>query len=223
MKIFYRWHPEVAVRYLPIVAEIKKLGQPTVLEIGSGGLGITPYLGRKVTGLDTKFSPPIHPLSETKIGSGTKIPFVDKSFDVVVSVDTLEHVAKAERKKIIAEMIRVARKEIIVAVPTGKKSEEQDRQLNKAYKQLYGKPYHFLDEQINLGLPEVSEIKSVIGDNIRVEENEPLVLRNFLMRGWMTKNFLAKIFYWKILLLVIPIFKLFDQPPYYRTIFYKNL
>lgn len=223
MKIFYRWHPEVAVRYLPIVTEIRKHGVPSVLEIGSGGLGITPYLGRKVTGLDTKFSPPFYPLLERKTGSATNIPYADKSFDVVIAVDTLEHVPRAKRKQIVTEMIRAARKEVIVAVPTGKKSEDQDKELNEAYKQIYGRPYDFLNEQITLGLPTVEEIKFIMGDNVRTEENEPLALRNFLMRGWMKPGLINKIFYWKVLLLFIPMYKLFNHPPYYRTIFYKSL
>jgi len=223
MNIFYRWHPEVAIRYLPIVAEIRKLGQPTVLEVGSGGLGIAPYLGREVIGLDTSFSPPYHPFLTRIIGSAVKIPFTNKSFDVVISIDTLEHIAKPERKKIIAEMKRVAKKEIIVAVPTGKKSSEQDRQLNEVYKKIHGQSYYFLDEQIGLGLPTGEEIKSLMGDNVRIEDNEPLTLRNFLMRGWMGKSFLSKLIFWKILLLFIPLFKLFDYPPYYRSIFYKTL
>ena len=220
---FNRWHPEVAVRYLPIVAEIKKFNYQTVLEVGSGGLGIAPYLGRKVVGLDTKFAPPFYPLLERKIGSGLKIPFPGKSFDVVICVDTLEHVAAGDRQKIITEMRRVAKKEIIIAVPTGPEASHQDKQLNEVYKKIHGKSFYFLDEQINRGLPTKEEIKEIMGDNIGIEKNEPLALRNFLMRGWMKPDFLNKIFYWKILLLFIPLFKLFNRPPYYRTIFYKRI
>ncbi|MBI4099942.1 class I SAM-dependent methyltransferase, partial [Candidatus Microgenomates bacterium] len=115
---FKRWHPEVAIRYLPIVKEINALDRPTVLEVGSGGLGIAPYLNRSVTGLDTHFSPPFHPSLTKKIGNGTKIPFPDKSFDVVIAVDILEHVKPVDRAKVVSEIRRVAKKEIIIAVPT---------------------------------------------------------------------------------------------------------
>lgn len=220
---FNRWHPEVAIRYLPIVAEIRKFNYQTILEVGSGGLGIAPYLGQKVTGLDTKFTPPFYPLLEQKIGSGLKIPFPDKNFDVAISVDTLEHVQKSDRQKIIMEMSRVAKKEIIIAVPTGPMATNQDRELNEVYKKIHEKSFYFLDEQIDLGLPTKEEIKEIMGDIVRMEDNEPLVLRNFLMRGWMQKDFISKLFYWKILLLALPVFKLFNKPPFYRTIFYKKL
>ncbi len=220
---FNRWHPEVAIRYLPIVREIRKLRQPTVLEIGSGGLGVAPYLGRQVTGVDTSFALPFHPLLKRVVGSGTKIPFPDLSFDVVIAVDVLEHVKPADRAKVISEMRRVAKREIIVAVPTGEPAAEQDRELNETYRKIYGQTFPFLDEQLGFGLPTKEEIKKAMGDNVRVENNEPLVLRDFLMRGWMKPDFLNKLFYWKILLLFLPFFKLFDRPPYYRTIFYKSL
>lgn len=220
---FSRWHPEVALRYLPIVDRIKKLGQPTVLEIGSGGLGIAPYLKKEVTGLDVRFNPPFYPLLKRKIGSCLKIPFPDKSFDVVISVDVLEHLKSEERSRVVSEMRRVAKKEIIVAVPTGELAQKQDQELNQAYKKIYGHTFPFLDEQLTYGLPSEEEIKRLMGDNVKVEKNEPLVLRDFLMRGWMTKNFLLKIFFWKVLLLVIPILRLFSKPPYYRTIFYQTL
>ena len=220
---FYRWHPEVAIRYLPLIGEIEKLGRPSVLEIGSGGLGIAPYLSRRVTGLDTNFAPPFHPLLEQKTGSVLAIPFAPKSFDVVIAVDALEHIDRKNRKQAIDEMLRVAAKEVIIAVPTGKESQEQDEELNLVYQKMHGRPYPYLKEQIGFGLPEISEIKSLLGDNVRMEQNEPLALRRFLMLGWMGKGIVNKIIYWKLLLLVLPLFSFWRRPPYYRTIFYKKV
>ncbi|MBI4990704.1 methyltransferase domain-containing protein [Candidatus Gottesmanbacteria bacterium] len=87
---FYRWHPEVALRYMPIVSEIKKLDEEiSILEVGSGGLGITPYLRKKMTGVDVEFKPPFHPLLHKIEALATKLPFKDGSFDVVISIDML--------------------------------------------------------------------------------------------------------------------------------------
>lgn len=221
--LFNRWHPEVAVRYLPVVREIKSLGKPSVLEIGSGGLGIAPYLGSKVTGVDTNFSPPFHPLLEKVVGSALDLPFSDKSFDVVIAVDILEHVAPEKRKKVLEEMRRVARKEIIIAVPTGIQAEEQDKELAKEYQTSNQKEYQFFAEHEMYGLPQEKDLRLLIGNNARMEKNEPLRLKNFLMRGWMRPGLLHKVFYWKILLLIIPLFSLFNRPPYYRTIFFEKL
>src|SRR3989338_7491070 len=98
---FYRWHPEVALRYLPLVKEIKALPGSTILEVGSGGLCITPYLGASVTGLDVEFNPPFHPLLNRVVGSVLQIPFKKDSFDIVVCVDTLEHLQSKHRQKAV--------------------------------------------------------------------------------------------------------------------------
>ena len=48
---------------------------------------------------------------------GMRFPFDDNSFDYVISVDTLEHIVKSWRSSHIDEMIRVARKRVVIVVP----------------------------------------------------------------------------------------------------------
>ena len=59
-KYFWGQHPEAALRYAPVVNEIRKrrLLDSKILEIGSGSLGITPYLKKKIDGVDINFSGP---------------------------------------------------------------------------------------------------------------------------------------------------------------------
>ena len=223
------WHPEVALRYLPVVKDIKSLGKyPTVLDVGSGGLGIAPYIGFKVTGIDVRFRPPFHPRLDRIKASATALPFADKVFDAVVSVDTFEHLKPSDRTKAIYEMLRTAKKLAVIAVPCGKLAYQQDKQLSRIYRKRYGKNYHFLQEQLKLGLPEQPDIISAITQaardmNIRVNltilDNENLKLREFLMIGWMSKNIFTNIFFRKILLFTVPILVFMNNPPVYRKIF----
>lgn len=227
--IFYRWHPEVALRYLPIVDSIKKLpGNPSILDVGSGGLGIAPYIKRPVTGLDIKFYRPFHPdLIQVK-GSAMEIPFPDNSFDVVVSTDTLEHLSAGNRSKAVEEIMRVAKKLFFIGVPAGKKAQEQDEKLDLEYEKIHHKHYHFLEEQIGFGLPSLEEILKEIKNasrktnkkvEINIIGNESLRVREFLMRGWMSKNPLSTLFYRKLLLFFIPILRKKNEEPVYRKIF----
>ena len=55
----HRWHPTLALRYLPMLKYINN--SDTVLEVGSGTLGIGPYLKRNFTGVDIEFSGPKWP------------------------------------------------------------------------------------------------------------------------------------------------------------------
>ena len=232
MLFWQNWHPEVALRYLPVIAEIKKLGHhPSVLDVGSGGLGIAPYLGYKVTGIDIRFRPPFHYNLEKIKASAVKIPFADKVFDAVIAVDAFEHLIIPDREKAVKEMLRCARKVAIVAVPCGKPAYLQDKKLSKLYKKKFGKKYHFFEEQLRLGIPEEKDIITAIVSaakslniklDLTIKGNESLKLREFLMKGWMTKNFLLEIFFRKILILFLPIFTFMNNPPVYRKIFIMN-
>lgn len=237
LSFFYRWHPEVALRYLPIVSEIKKYpGTPKILEVGSGGLGIAPYLKKPVTGLDLEFEPPYHPMLHKVKGSVLKLPFADGSYDIVLAADMLEHLPKSKRQKAVSEMLRVARDKLFIAVPCGKEAFRQDEELDSEYQEKYHRRYHFLEEhlegKIDKGLPEEKEIYDTILSQavslkkkieIKTFDNENLQLRKFLMRGWMSNNIFVNIFFRKILLLALPLLRRMNKKPVYRQIFVCQL
>lgn len=231
---FERWHPKVALRYLPIVAAIKKGGlkNPSILEVGSGSLGIAPYLKMPVTGVDQDFSGPTFPLLKKVVGKATAVPFPDKSFDFVVMVDVLEHLPPKERPKAIEEALRCAQREVFIAVPCGKLAWQQDQELDRYFRQVFGKPFPFLAEHLKYGLPEKEAITAIIKTgvqdlNLRVEIKTfgslNLSFRKFLMRGWMTKNKLVDFIFRKFFLLFIPIFRLINFEPTYRQLFFIKI
>lgn len=230
---FYRWHPEVALRYLPIVDKISSLKKSvTIADIGSGGLGMAPYIKKKIIGVDIDFLPPYHPRLERIKGSALKLPFKKNAFNIVVSVDMLEHLHEAQRNEAIEEMLRIAEDFLFIAVPSGKKAYQQDVILDKEFKDKYGKSYGFLDEQVHLGLPEEDDIISAMEKaaallkkeiTIEVQDNENLNLRAFLMKGWLSHNFFVQFTFRKLMLFCIPLFRLFNQKPSYRKIFFVEI
>lgn len=230
---FWRWHPEVALRYMPIVKTIKKYSaSSTILEVGSGSLGISPYLGRSITGVDQNFEGPKLGLMHEIKGDATELPFKDRSYDIVISVDMLEHMSPKDRIKAIAEMVRVAGKLIVIGVPSGKEAEEHDKKMDIRYKWVFGHSYHFLDEQVGFGLPSTDDISHAIEEALsvnkrsarfRVENNESIGLRTILMYGWMTKNPIVDIIFRKLLVLLVPLFQYCNWEPTYRKIFIVTL
>ena len=235
MKYFFNhWHPEVALRYLPIVEEIKKSGikNPSVLEVGSGSLGIAPYLDLQVTGIDINFSGPQFPLLRQVKGETTSLPFPDNSFDFVILVDVLEHLSSNNRPKAISETLRCAQKKVFIATPSGEKAFNQDKNLSNYYIKVFGKVFSYFSDHFKYGLPE----KNWVSDKIKIEArnlgkkveittfgNENLALREFLMWGWITKNPIVDIIFQKVFLLFIPIFKHMNQKPTYRQIFFVKI
>lgn len=239
---WYRWHPELALRYLPMVEYIKgKQTYPkrpglsgkglalSILEVGSGGLGIAPYLKMQVTGVDVEFKPPFHPLLTRVVGKAEKLDFADKSFDIVISSDMLEHLPPSKREKAIFEMIRVAGVGAIIGVPCGSEASKHDEELRQEYLKIHNKEFPFLKEQVEYGLPDKTDIIRYIYKagkeldrkiNLEVLGNENMTTRKFLMRGWMSSSFMVNVFFRKILLSFIPLFRILERPPYYRQIFY---
>jgi len=185
---------DIDMRYIPIVKYIKKnFDEPyTILEVGSGSLGITPYIKKKITGLDIKFEKINSRYLKKVKGTATDIPFKNSSFDIVINVDTLEHLNKKERYEAVKEMSRVSKDKIIIAVPCGKKSEILDRYVRDLTKNNFGKIDFYIEEHIQNGLPNSGELKGIYKKCklklIKVVNNYPIWLRYAGVYFFFTKN-----------------------------------
>lgn len=228
---FYEFqHPESALRYLPIVAYLKekKMENSKILEVGSGSLGIVPYLKKPVDGVDVDFSPPSTPLLNKIQGSSLNLPFRKNTYEVVICVDTLEHIENPSREKAILEILRVAKKMCVIVVPTGNLSEVQDEKLELYYRKVFGQKNNFLSEHVKNGLPTTEEIL-VILDRVLVRlgkkakiKSQPLLnlkVREFLMKTWISKNRFIYYLYLKGYLLLLPILKHANWGNCYRRMF----
>lgn len=99
------------VRYYPLVDLLANPGAETILEVGSGSLGLGEFVRRKFVGCDLTFeggqrARTILPVS----ASGTRLPFRDASFGLVVCLDTMEHVPRHKREPFVRELLRVTEK-----------------------------------------------------------------------------------------------------------------
>jgi len=167
-------------RYVHVVNEIRKIkAGNSVLEVGSGGRGISEYLSsldgirnyelfmldiRKDAFKDLKrVRPKVHPV----IGDGCRLPFRDKAFDVVVSVDTIEHIPKPTRHNFFKEFKRVCKKKIVITCPMqcsdgifqGKK---YDITFQYLYETKYGVKEPNTAQHIAAGHPTIEEIKKAL-------------------------------------------------------------
>lgn len=223
-------HPETALRYLPVVEKLKELNlvDSKILEIGSGSLGITPYLKRGIDGLDVDFSGPKTSLINRIKGSASPLPFRKNSYDVVISVDVLEHIPRGDRQEAIFEMLRVASKLAIIVVPTGELSEKQDKELDLRWQKIFNTHYQFLKEHVQNGLPKVDEILVSIDKAKRrlgkkaVVKSKPIFnlrVRKILMKFWISKNKYLYYLYLKGFLFLLPFLRNANFGKCYRRIF----
>jgi hypothetical protein len=87
---------------------------------------------------------------------GTKLPCKDESFDVVISVDTLEHLPKVRRKALIDELLRVTESYAIVIAPFANGyNEVAETTLNDFLVNVIGLEHPCLTEHLRNGLPDL--------------------------------------------------------------------
>lgn len=230
-KYFWKQHPDAALRYLPVVSVIKnlRLEQSTILEVGSGSLGMIPYLKRPIDGLDIDFSGPKTKLLNKIKGSAWQLPFKKNSYDTVLSVDVIEHLPQENREQAVSECLRVAKKLAIIVVPIGRESETQDKALYEYWKRIFKtKDNLFLREHTQNKLPTGDEILVYIDRALRKLNKKAritsrpllnLFVRNVLMRTWITRNKLLYYIYLKGYLLLLPILKHLNFGSCYRKMF----
>jgi hypothetical protein len=153
-----------------------------VLEVGAGVEGLGAFWPERFVGADLEFPggarvANLHPV----IADGTRLPFADRSFDLVACVDVLQDVPEALIPAVCAEMGRVARSRVVVVTPAGRDAEAADR---RQLARLRGgvSPPDWLESQVRTGLPSVESIagalapygRLTVGSNTSIASHERL-------------------------------------------------
>lgn len=90
---------------------------------------------------------------------GKHLPFKDKSVATVVSIDTVEHIPSSSRQELIQELVRIAKKRVVIAAPMGTKAHIRAEKNELEYQKSHRHPDHYLVEHVQYGLPTMTEIK----------------------------------------------------------------
>ncbi len=123
------------LRYEQVIQLLNELGATSVLDVGSGSSGLSWYWPHQVVQTDLRFSQ-INEASADRAGkvglirsTAERLPFADAAFDIVVSLDMMEHLPESLRGDSIRELARVARRAFITGFPVGKSADLVDRWL----------------------------------------------------------------------------------------------
>ncbi|MBW3609018.1 MAG: class I SAM-dependent methyltransferase [Actinobacteria bacterium] len=160
---------DTALRYETVVELLADRWHPKlrVLEVGAGSAGITEFLAHPVTGVDTDFDRTAERASarlQQVRASADAMPFANASFDVVISLEMLEHVAAEQRDASLREMLRVLRPggRMIVSFPADETAARLDRWLNERYRQMAGVDHPWAIEHIEHGVPATADIVATV-------------------------------------------------------------
>jgi len=176
-----RGYPDWAVRYLPILRRFPRRDWSAlrILEIGANENGFARFSGARVVGVDiavphlkaARASQAVVPVA----GDIGALPFGDAQFDVVVCMDTYEHIPAAHRKLANREIIRVLRGNgvAVIGFPSGEGAFAAEGRIRAAYGALTGGTIRWLEEHVAMGLPDAGEVERDLtlacGADYRVE------------------------------------------------------
>lgn len=113
-----------------ILRELKIKKTDKLLDVGCGTGKVTELFPGKLAGID----PSAELIKQAKIpvtlGSAEKLPFADKSFDVVISLTAAQNFDDVDKG--IAEMARVSKRDVVITcLKKSKKSGEVERAVEK--------------------------------------------------------------------------------------------
>jgi hypothetical protein len=99
-------------------------------------------------------------------GDGARLPFEDDSFDLVVSIDTLEHIPSGKKLRFLEEQLRASRDYVLLAAPFEDENVSLAEQIvNEFFIKKIGHPNDSLEEHFENGLPGLDETLSYLDQN----------------------------------------------------------
>lgn len=147
----------------PVLELVRELEGGTLLDAGSGSLGIADLLDDRwqVTAVDRAFDDdgawvrPPRTRAHRVVADVCALPFPEGAFDVVVAIDLLDRLPPGRRGVALRELGRVARRRVIVSSPAGAAAIEADRRLLESLR----RPPGWLVARVGAGLPYPADLE----------------------------------------------------------------
>jgi O-antigen/teichoic acid export membrane protein len=221
--LLWGWGLDRTRRNLAVAARVREISNEsslTVLDVGASDLGVGHYLSQERfrvcnVDLDWKRLATNGTRSWCVAADGCRLPFSDGAFDVVVSVDCLEHVPPEKRGEYLRELKRVARKRLVLHFPALGSQDFQSSPFEARFRAIYWLTFRRdsnIEEHLQNGLPDVRQVADHFpGCAIFGRENAHLWLMYMLLNRIPYLGFFTGLF-------VLPFRRRLDSSPYHAAL-----
>jgi hypothetical protein len=157
-------------RYSAVATVIKAVSSDasSILDVGSG-----PYclLGNFLNSNEITYLDPLLKDADANESNTIPLSIFDNSLplselkrDIVVNIDTYEHIPAEKRHEFVDKCISLAHSALLFAFPCGDTPEasEVDAAVHESYKHVYGRKYSWLKEHDEYGLPSTRELSEYL-------------------------------------------------------------
>ncbi len=149
------WQPDMWDR---LVLAAKCVGTAsTVVDVGGRGHQLARFLpSAKVS--TANIEPPADYIVDAHV-----LPFDDGQFDVVTSCDTLEHMPAEQRPQHIAQLVRVARRRLVLCCPYGSPQKQKaEWEVAEVVRHVVGGTLPYLQEHLEFGFPREEDVIAMV-------------------------------------------------------------
>lgn len=134
-----------------------------VLDVGCGPLPITQWY---LADLAVVVRADVEQFGDSEVvllTPGQALPFDDRSFDIVLAMDVLEHVGADDRTAFLRDCFRVCSQFAVFAYPEGSGlTEGAERRFAQAFRTIFAAENTFLQEHASMGLPRTAAVTEVL-------------------------------------------------------------
>jgi hypothetical protein len=149
------WQPDMWDRLLLVAQCVGPA--TTVLDVGGRGHQLARFMPGTML-LTANIEPPADVIVDPRV-----LPFADGEFEVVTSCDVLEHMPAERRAAHVAELVRVARRRLVLCCPYG--SEEKnaaEQEIADTVMRELGRSFPYLDEHVKYGFPSEHDVVEMV-------------------------------------------------------------
>ena len=158
VQVRWAWQPDKAVRLTTVAGLATVEPGWSVADVGGRGHEMARLLqGCRVISLN------VEPPCDVLVPPVPPLPFADGSFDVVTSTDVLEHLPGGARAAHLAELVRLARRRVVICFPAGSETKDaSERRQADHLAAAYDVRPAFLEEHLEHGLPRADDVVAAI-------------------------------------------------------------